>query len=140
MDSRRRIIDPKVRKVGFFTPGPPPDRTQSGPAGPSSQSPISNLLSPVMIPPARQTSENLTLSRGVGVPVPNVSCGYDSLDVGSYAMSESVMSEETKSPPGRVGIDGEFSEDSVNWMRNPRDNGKSPAVDNGSHSIMIIIC
>nr|GEU62984.1 initiation factor 2B-related protein [Tanacetum cinerariifolium] len=130
MDSRRRIIDPKVRKVGFFTPGPPPDRTQSGPAGPSSQSPISNSLSPVMIPPARQTSENLTLSRGVGVPVPNVSRGYDSLDVGSYAMSESVMSEETESPPGRVGIDGEFSEDSVNWMRNPRDNGKSPAVDN----------
>lgn len=124
MDSRRRVIDPKVRKVGFFTPGPPPDRTQSGPAGPS-QSPISNSLSPVMIPPARQASENLSR----GVPVPNVMRGHDSLDVGSYGMSESVMSEETESPR-RVGIDGEFSEDSVNWMRNPRDNGKMPAVDN----------
>ena len=88
-----------------------------------------------MIPPARQASENL--SRGVPVP-PNVLRGaHDCLDVGSYGMSESVMSEEMESPR-RVGIDGEFSEDSANWMRNPRDNGKSPVVDNGSG--FIILC
>ncbi|KAI3688842.1 hypothetical protein L2E82_46716 [Cichorium intybus] len=124
MDPRRpsRVIDPKVRKVGFFTPGPPPDRTQSGPAATTpTQSPVSNTLSPVMIPPARHASDNL--SRAVGMPVPAAPQLHghppvDSLQVGSYTLSDSVLSASpTRSPSSRVGLDGEFSEDSVNWMK-----------------------
>ncbi|XP_023767058.1 uncharacterized protein LOC111915648 isoform X2 [Lactuca sativa] len=134
MDPRRpsRVIDPKVRKVGFFTPGPPPDRTQSGPAAtPPTQSPVSNTLSPVMIPPARHASDNL--SRAVGMPVPaglqlHAHPPVDSLQVGSYTLSDSVLSPSpTQSPSSRVGLDGEFSEDSVNWMKRSN-SGKFAAV------------
>ncbi|KAK9080358.1 hypothetical protein SSX86_000116 [Deinandra increscens subsp. villosa] len=127
MDPRRpsRVIDPKVRKVGFFTPGPPPERTRSSPAATTpAQSPISNPLSPVMIPPARHASDNL--SRAVGVLVPTASQLHvhppaDSLQVGSYTLSDSGFSASpTRSPSSRIGIDGEFSEDSANWMK--RDN------------------
>ena len=58
------MIDPKVRKVGFFAP---PDRSNSGqpepipsPAsapGPVEISSSGNSLSPVMIPPARHPSD-----------------------------------------------------------------------------------
>ncbi|KVH88643.1 Initiation factor 2B-related protein [Cynara cardunculus var. scolymus] len=126
MEPRRpsRVIDPKVRKVGFFTPGPPPDRTRSGPAATTptrNQSPVSNSLSPVMIPPARHASDNL--SRAVGMPVPVASQLHahppaDSLQVGSYTPSDSVISASpTRSPSSRIGLDGEFSEDSINWMK-----------------------
>nr|XP_043607960.1 translation initiation factor eIF-2B subunit delta-like [Erigeron canadensis] len=114
MEPRRpsRVIDPVIRKVGFFTPGPPPDRTQSGPP----QSPLFNSLSPVMIPPPRHASDNL--SRAVGVPVPLH--GYsatDSFEVGSYNPSDSVLDSPVRSPSSRLGIEGEFSEDSANWIK-----------------------
>ncbi|KAJ0578025.1 putative nagB/RpiA transferase, initiation factor 2B-like protein [Helianthus annuus] len=130
MDPRRpsRVIDPKVRKVGFFTPGPPPERTQSGPAATTpAQSPISNSLSPVMIPPPRHASDNL--SRAVGVPVPTLAHPpVDSLQVGSYTLSDSVFTASpTRSPSSRIGIDGEFSEDSANWMKKDG-SGRLPAV------------
>ncbi|KAK7381119.1 hypothetical protein VNO78_33643 [Psophocarpus tetragonolobus] len=63
MDPSRRapraVIDPvpKFRQVGFFAP---PERSQSGPPDPTHSSPpISNSLSPVMIPPPRHLSDNL---------------------------------------------------------------------------------
>ncbi|XP_024022304.1 translation initiation factor eIF-2B subunit delta [Morus notabilis] len=69
MDSRRTprtVIDPKVRHVGFFAP---PDRANSGQTDPISTSsspsppaadisPSGNSLSPVMIPPPRQSSDS----------------------------------------------------------------------------------
>ncbi|KAG4958603.1 hypothetical protein JHK82_035300 [Glycine max] len=65
MDPSRRapraVIDPvpKIRQVGFFAP---PERSQSGPLDPTHSSPpISNSLSPVMIPPPRHLSDNLLL-------------------------------------------------------------------------------
>ncbi|RDX85224.1 Translation initiation factor eIF-2B subunit delta, partial [Mucuna pruriens] len=65
MDPSRRapraVIDPvpKFRQVGFFAP---PERSQSGPPDPTHSSPpISNSLSPVMIPPPRHLSDNLLL-------------------------------------------------------------------------------
>ncbi|GAB2299917.1 hypothetical protein Dimus_033964 [Dionaea muscipula] len=73
MDPRRpgrTVIDPKVRQVGFFAPGAPPDRTQSVPVEPSSSppasdiSPAGNSLSPVMIPPPRHASDTLILLSG----------------------------------------------------------------------------
>ncbi|KAJ9568269.1 hypothetical protein OSB04_004235, partial [Centaurea solstitialis] len=141
MDPRRpsRLIDPKVRKVGFFTPGPPPDRTRSGPA----PSPVSNSLSPVMIPPARHASDNL--SRAVGMPVPVASQSHphphpplDSLQqVESYTPSESVLSASpTRSPSSRIGLDGEFSEDSVNWMKRSDSGRFAPALlPTGGHEL-----
>ncbi|KAM7479750.1 hypothetical protein LguiA_027963 [Lonicera macranthoides] len=112
MDPRRtsRVIDPKVRKVGFFTPGPPPDRTQSGPPV---SSPSGNSLSPVMIPPPRHASDNL--SRALGVPVPTFLSrrqSMDNLTVGSYNLPDSVLGSSPALSPFRVG-DGEFSEDSI---------------------------
>ncbi|XP_076917339.1 translation initiation factor eIF2B subunit delta-like [Bidens hawaiensis] len=137
MDPRRpsRVIDPKVRKVGFFTPGPPPDRTQSGPPATTPvQSPVSDSLSPVMIPLPRHASDNL--SRAVGVPVPTASQLHvhppvDSLQAGSYTVTESVFSvSPTRSPSSRIGIGGEFSEDSVNWMKKET-SGKVTATTSG---------
>ncbi|KAL8216080.1 hypothetical protein R6Q57_022917 [Mikania cordata] len=138
MDPRRpsRVIDPKVRKVGFFTPGPHPERTQSGPPA---QSPASNSLSPVMIPPARHASDNL--SRAVGVPVPmasqlHVHPPVDSLQAGSYTMSDTVFSASpTRSPSSRIGIDGEFSEDSANWMKRDNSGRLGIAVPTGGSDL-----
>ncbi|XP_062150528.1 uncharacterized protein LOC133859215 isoform X2 [Alnus glutinosa] len=85
----RTVIDPKVRKVGFFTPGAPPDQSLSGPPDPitssspssppiSDLSPSGNSLSPVMIPPPRHSSADpalLSSSR----PVPPSPLRRDSL-------------------------------------------------------------
>lgn len=130
-----RVIDPVIRKVGFSPVSQQsPSRTQSGPPGPSS--PSNNSLSPVMIPPPRHASDNLSSSlavhhnhptRPVGVPVPSASMlRRRSIDgvhavIGSYNQSESVLgtsppSSLGASPSSRIG-DGEFSEDSVNWIR-----------------------
>ncbi|KAK1384016.1 Translation initiation factor eIF-2B subunit delta [Heracleum sosnowskyi] len=113
MDPRRtsRVIDPKVRKVGFFAPQP--FRTLSGPAD---LPPVSSSLSPVMIPPARHASDNLT--RAVGVPVPVNDFRRSEMDyvpVGSYNPGDSVLGTSPVSS-SRVG-DGEFSEDLENWSR-----------------------
>ncbi|KAJ1412791.1 NagB/RpiA transferase-like [Sesbania bispinosa] len=71
MDPSRRtpraVIDPvpKFRQVGFFAPGAPPERSQSGPPDPThSATPVPDIspsLSPVMIPPPRHLSDNLLL-------------------------------------------------------------------------------
>lgn len=61
----RTVIDPvpKFRQVGFFAPGAPPERSQSGPPDPihSSNPTVDTAasLSPVMIPPPRHLSDNL---------------------------------------------------------------------------------
>lgn len=139
MDPRRpsRVIDPKVRKVGFFTPGPPPDRTQSSPA--PGQSPVFNSLSPVMIPPPRHASDNL--SRAVGMPVPTSAQLHghqpvDSLQVGSYTFSDSVLDDSpTRSPSSQIGINGEFSEDSANWIKlNKTGKHTDAAVSTGGYN------
>ncbi|KAA8541161.1 hypothetical protein F0562_025093 [Nyssa sinensis] len=126
MDSRRnsRLIDPKMRRVGFFTPPPPPDRTQSGP--PDSISPTDNWLSPVMIPPPRHASDNLSStlalhsSRAVGMPVPPSALRRSSTEnvpVGSYNPSESLLGTSPVLSPSSNMMDGAFSEDSANWIR-----------------------
>ncbi|XP_059661639.1 uncharacterized protein LOC132307791 [Cornus florida] len=140
MDQRRtsRVIDPKVRQVGFFAPTapppPPPDRTLSAPPISSSPpvsdiSPSGNSLSPVMIPPPRHASDNLqsslapqSSSRAVGVPVPASTLRRPSADnvaVGSYNPSESLLGSSPVLSPSASAkvVDGEFSEDSVNWIR-----------------------
>ncbi|PNX84330.1 hypothetical protein L195_g040389 [Trifolium pratense] len=65
MDARRApraVIDPIVRKVGFFTP---PDPI------PFEFSPSANSLSPVMIPPPRHSSENHDLNSRPSVTSPS---------------------------------------------------------------------
>ncbi|XP_038687327.1 translation initiation factor eIF-2B subunit delta-like isoform X2 [Tripterygium wilfordii] len=113
MDARRvpRTV-PKVRHVGFFAPNDQPVqpiRTQSGPPGssspPLSGSPVSNSLSPVMIPPPRHLSDNFTSRVTAAVPVPDSGYrrpnGRNSVTVGSYNTSESLLRNE------------EFSEDAA---------------------------
>lgn len=79
----RAVIDPKVRKVGFFAP---PERSQSGPPDPISftVAPSANSLSPVMIPPPRHSSENLGLHAR---PAPASPSGEESVAAGSYSSS-----------------------------------------------------
>lgn len=105
MDARRAarmVIDPKVRQVGFVTPDSRPDRTQSGPAAgsspPVSDSPAGHSLSPVMIPPPRHASDNISASLGAARPIPvpvpmsprwPPSMG-DNASVSSYNISESI--------------------------------------------------
>ncbi|KAL7223225.1 hypothetical protein ACSBR1_024814 [Camellia fascicularis] len=150
MDSRRtsRVIDPKVRHVGFFAPAAPPplspDRTQSGPPEPLLSTPVSgNSLSPVMIPPPRHASDNLSSlvphhqSRAVDVPVPASATRRSSVEivpvVGSYNQSESVLGTSPSSaisPLSRV-VDGEFSEDSANWIRRSNSGKFASSVPSG---------
>ncbi|XAR51268.1 hypothetical protein NMG60_11005849 [Bertholletia excelsa] len=134
MDPRRtsKVIDPKVRHVGFFAPPSStrsPDRTQSVPPvrsssspPPVSGSPSGNSLSPVMIPPPRHASDNVSSSlalqpsRAVAVPVPAVGMRRTLTDtvtvVGSYNQRDLILgtSPSTLSPSSRF-VDGEFSED-----------------------------
>ncbi|XP_030938261.1 translation initiation factor eIF-2B subunit delta isoform X1 [Quercus lobata] len=112
----RTVSDPKVRHVGFFTPDPNP---QPGWNPLASDTPVSNSLSPVMIPPPRQPSD-----RTAAVPVPETGIrrqtGADQVPVGSYNPSESLLgsSPAPSSPSSRVGlVDGEFSEESNGWFR-----------------------
>ncbi|XP_068305777.1 uncharacterized protein [Pyrus communis] len=124
MDARRvsrTVIDPKVRQVGFFTPNAEasPGRTQSGPAIPApslSESPASNSLHPVMIPPSRHLSDTVAI-RTAAVPVPDSALRRkESVDVpvGSYNPSESLLgtSPVSASPSSRVGDGLEFSDES----------------------------
>ncbi|XP_077253729.1 uncharacterized protein LOC143892752 isoform X2 [Tasmannia lanceolata] len=128
MDARRAsrmVIDPKVRQVGFITPGAPPERTQSVPAVASSP-PVSdhspaNTLSPVMIPPPRHASDNLpSLARGIPItvqmsPLRRPSIG-DNMMLGSYNPSESMLGTSPVGSSSRNG--GEFSEgiSSLGWI------------------------
>lgn len=131
MDARRvsrTVIDPKVRHVGFVTSNaaPHPGRKQSGTAvaasPPLADSPSSNSLSPVMIPPPRHLSD--LASRTAAVPVPESAfrrhVAGDQVPVGSYNPSESLLgTSPVLSPSSRVG-DGEleFSEESsAGWYR-----------------------
>ncbi|MCL7044791.1 hypothetical protein MKW94_009430 [Papaver nudicaule] len=145
--TQRMVIDPKVRQVGFFTPGAPPDRSQSfpvestSPPGVSNLSPSGNSLSPVMIPPARHASDNITSSLGfqtsrpvpvpvpVSVPVPlsplrrphGGDGNHNIIISGSYNPSESLMSSSPTQlgSSSRMGMDdGDFSEESSpGWAR-----------------------
>ncbi|KAM7278320.1 hypothetical protein ACFE04_005454 [Oxalis oulophora] len=104
MDARRgAAVVPKVRQVGFFTPNPPPpNRSQSGPLSPPiSDSPAGNSLSPVMIPPARHHSDNLSRTAAFAVPAPDYALlrrpmGNEHV-AGSYNPPESVLG--SSSPP-----------------------------------------
>ncbi|KAI3411417.1 uncharacterized protein J3R85_018055 [Psidium guajava] len=119
---------PKVRQVGFVprnAPPEPPARSQSYPAKPSSpplpDSHAGNSLSPVMIPPPRHLSDNISTFRTPAVPVPGSTRrrGAHSPVVGSYDPAESLLgtSSPVPSPPssGRLIGDGEFSDES--WLR-----------------------
>lgn len=120
----RAVIDPKVRRVGFFTPNAPPQqpaRTQSLPpdssSPPLSDSPASNSLSPVMIPPPRHPSDNLSAYRTPAIPVAEPARERAELMVvaGSYDPAESLFgtSSPSRSPPvSRRFLDGEFSGES----------------------------
>lgn len=97
MDARRApraVIDPKVRRVGFFAP---PDRSQSGPPHPISLdvSPAANSLSPVMIPPPRHLSENLSLH---GRPAPTSPSVEESVTAGSYSSSSEFFPPMSPAP------------------------------------------
>ncbi|CAA2954516.1 translation initiation factor eIF-2B subunit delta-like isoform X1 [Olea europaea subsp. europaea] len=121
MDPRRvprTVSDPKVRQVGFFAP---PDRSQSVPPAPTSSSPLvseispsGNSLSPVMIPPPRNVSSDMS-RHFPPAPISPLRGGRGAADssipVGSYNPSEFIsptatadFSEDTLSPGwGRKG-------------------------------------
>ncbi|KAL6006880.1 hypothetical protein ACLOJK_032376 [Asimina triloba] len=127
MDARRAsrmVIDPKVRQVGFFTPGAPPERAQSDLITSSSppvsdMSPAGNSLSPVMIPPPRHASDNLASAASAARPIPvpvqvpmsplRRPSGGESMLLGSYNPSESVLGT-SPSPSSRLD-DVELSEE-----------------------------
>ncbi|KAL6572865.1 hypothetical protein OROHE_002341 [Orobanche hederae] len=128
MDIRRvprTVSDPKVRHVGFFAP---PDRSQLGPHARESSSPpvpdvspAGNSVSPVMIPPPRHFSNDL--SRHLHQPPPVSTLRIDaraadfSVTAGSYNPSEFLSPtstvdffEEQLSPGfGRKGSFGKFA-------------------------------
>lgn len=157
MDTRRGALAvPKVRRVGFFTPiEPPPDsqrpnRSQSGPVEPTtsssplSNSPSGNLISPVLIPPSRHHSDNLTsraAAAAAPVPVPGPAAfrrhlAHDrSLHVGSYNPANSLL--ET-SPPSSI---GEISEDSVSLFGFQRSDSTklSSSFPNGGFDLTLAV-
>ncbi|TYI63997.1 hypothetical protein E1A91_D09G055700v1 [Gossypium mustelinum] len=124
MDARRlsRAV-PRVRQVGFFTPNTPAQQPQPQSAAPSSESPplsdspASNSLSPVMIPPPRHLSDNLG-GRTAAVPVPGRENSGELPTVGSYNPSESVLWLDSP-PRSRIGDEelSEGAESSLGWYR-----------------------
>lgn len=154
MEARRGALTvPKVRRVGFFTtiePSPEqqrPNRSQAGPAeaitsssSPLSDSPSGNFISPILIPPSRHHSDNLT-SRAAPVPVPGPAAfrrhlAHDrSLHVGSYNPVDSLLGT---SPPSS---NGEFSEDSVSLFGFQRsDSAKlSSSFPNGGFDLTMAV-
>ncbi|KAK8278699.1 hypothetical protein V6Z12_D09G060900 [Gossypium hirsutum] len=124
MDARRmsRAV-PRVRQVGFFTPNTPAKQPQPQSAAPSSESPplsdspASNSLSPVMIPPPRHLSDNLG-GRTAAVPVPGRENSGELPTVGSYNPSESVLWLDSP-PRSRIGDEelSEGAESSLGWYR-----------------------
>ncbi|CAI8594153.1 unnamed protein product [Vicia faba] len=105
----RTIIDPvpKFRQVGFFAPGAPPDRSLSGPPDPSHSShPIADTsasLSPVMIPPPRHLSDNLTMhARSAALPR-----RAESITVGGSNSDAPVSPAPSSSYSSRVVVGGD---------------------------------
>ncbi|CAN1267008.1 Translation initiation factor eIF-2B subunit delta [Linum perenne] len=149
MEPRRGSLPvPRVRQVGFFTPNaaPLPARSQSGPPDPSSpplsDSPASNSLSPVMIPPARHHSDNLAHRPTSPLPVPEHSHFRRHNDggpiVGSYNPAETLLGMSpppTRSPSTHVG-DGEYSEEtttsSPGWYRRSNSAKMASSLPSGS--------
>ncbi|XP_020521878.1 translation initiation factor eIF-2B subunit delta isoform X2 [Amborella trichopoda] len=113
MDARRvsrMVIDPKVRQVGFVTPGASSEpmkhiiESSSMASSSSELTPSGNSLSPVMIPPPRHA---------IPVPVPSPlrrpSIG-DNMPLGSYNPSDSLLgASPTISPSSRNDDDNPYS-------------------------------
>lgn len=156
MDARRAsrmVIDPKVRQVGFVTPG---TEAQGGGGGVSSS--VSNVVatvggnspSPVMIPPPRH-AENATLAvRAVPLPVPSPPLrrhpqapdddAATSMPMGSYNPSDSVLgTSPVVSPPTSkngtdLGYNSIRSQDLSDCFPSiPGPLGSNPRRDNLSH-------
>ncbi|KAJ1393597.1 putative translation initiation factor eIF-2B subunit delta-like [Sesbania bispinosa] len=118
MDSRRAsraIIDPKLRRVGFFAARAEPDPPEHDPL------PLSESPSSITIPPPRHLSE-----RTAAVPVPETGLrrqvSGDRLPIGSYNPSESLLGTSPAASHSSSGAgigDGEFSEDcsGAGWFR-----------------------
>ncbi|XP_047315909.1 translation initiation factor eIF-2B subunit delta-like [Impatiens glandulifera] len=149
-----RLNDPKVRQVGFFAhgglplPHQLPYRTQSDPPVPLSSapppvsdvSPSGNSISPVMIPPPDHASDNLSaaletsnqqtksLRNTVALPMPETSALRRHSDdsnaaSGSNSLSGSPFGASPSSWSSRMD-DGEFSQDSANWIIKRSKSGK----------------
>ncbi|KAK4354358.1 hypothetical protein RND71_026552 [Anisodus tanguticus] len=132
MDPRRpsRVIDPKVRRVGFFAPDP--DNHPGLPSSPSGNS----SSSPAIVPHAFES-----VSQAVPVPNPTSSSSrpprrsgsFEELVVGSYNPMQSMLGTS----PASSGI-GEFSEDSTtHWVHQTDGFGSTAAAkdDEGTSSI-----
>ncbi|XP_004513357.1 uncharacterized protein [Cicer arietinum] len=109
----RTIIDPvpKFRQVGFFAPGAPPERSQSGPPDPTHSSPpIPNTsaasLSPVMIPPPRHLSDNLIIHARPSVASPRRA---ESINVGGSNCDAPVSPAPSSSYSSRFAVGGDRS-------------------------------
>lgn len=110
MDNRRvprTVSDPKVRQVGFFAPITPPDRSQSGPPDPVSSSPpvsdispSGNSLSPVMIPPPRHLSSDLSRLAHFSTAALSPLRARESIPLGSYNPSEFASSTASEFTEG----------------------------------------
>ncbi|TKY64970.1 Translation initiation factor eIF-2B subunit delta [Spatholobus suberectus] len=102
MDARRApraVIDPKVRRVGFFAP-PEPDPTISFEVSPSA-----NSLSPVMIPPPRHSSEIVGLHARLAADSPS---GEESVAAGSYSSSSEFFPAPVSPAPSSRIVAGDF--------------------------------
>ncbi|AEE32373.1 putative nagB/RpiA transferase [Arabidopsis thaliana] len=161
MDTRRGALAvPKVRRVGFFTSiEPPPEsslqrpnRSQSGPvdattsSSPLSDSPSGNLISPVLIPPSRHHSDNLTsrvaAAAAAPVPVPGPAAfrryltpERTLLHVGSYNPPDSLLG--TSSPSSNGGL----SEDSASLFGFQRSDSTklSASLPNGGFDLTLAV-
>ncbi|KAJ8752355.1 hypothetical protein K2173_003991 [Erythroxylum novogranatense] len=143
MDGRRGLQTvPKVRQVGFFAPSTAaaPTPTQSAPiSAPLTQSPTNDSsLSPVMIPPPRHLSDNLSHRPTSPLPVPEPRAlrrlpPADHLPVaGSYNPTDSLFGI---SPSSRLG-DGEFSDESSPvWSRRTNSTKFAYSFPNGGFDL-----
>lgn len=160
MDARRAsrmVIDPKVRQVGFVTPG---TEAQGGGGVSSSLATVTatvagNSPSPVMIPPPRHGENPPAGVRAVPLPVPSPPVrrhpqpldddAATSMPMGSYNPSDSVLgTSPVVSPTSKNGTDlGYYSvhsqdlSDDLYSITGPLDS--NPRRDNFAHKLTHVV-
>ncbi|OAE29537.1 hypothetical protein AXG93_4486s1080 [Marchantia polymorpha subsp. ruderalis] len=136
----RAVIDPKVRQVGFVTPGEGTDLINL--AIPLEQG--ANSPSPVLIPPVRiNDGASVAPAKAAPMPVPSpTSRRHPTVDVnlplGSYNPADSVLGSSNTPSSGKAGSHGESLRSSATFIELQSETSDYPTVGSGTIAPVLI--